>query len=149
MGAEAVKGLLAKTNTDPSEVEMLICSTITPDLPFPATANIICDKVGIKNAWSYDINAACSGFLYGLDTATRMIESGRYKKVVVVSGDKMSSIIDYTDRTTCVIFGDGIGAVMVEPSKDEMGIQDSILFSDGSGSAYLHTKAGGLSLIHI
>lgn len=143
MGAEAVKGLLAKRGIDASEIDLLICATTTPDLQFPATANIITDKVGAKNAFGFDINAACSGFIYALTTASKYIESGTYKKVVVVGGDKMSSIINYEDRTTCIIFGDGAGAVLLEPSADENGIQDAILRSDGSGRIHLHQKAGG------
>jgi len=144
MGAEAVKGLLAKTNTHPDEVDLLICATVTPDMQFPATANIIADKVGIKNAFHFDINAACSGQIYALTTAAMYVESGRYKKVVMVGADKMSSIVDYTDRTTCVIFGDAGGAIMIEPSEDEdVGFIDSIHESDGMGRVHLHQKAGG------
>ncbi|MCL4138858.1 UNVERIFIED_CONTAM: hypothetical protein GTU68_013606 [Idotea baltica] len=143
MGAEAVRELLRKSGTDPSEVDAVICATVTPDHLFPATANIIADKVGITGALSFDLGAACSGFLFALVTGTQYIETGKYKKVVVVGADKMSSIVDYTDRTTCVIFGDGAGAVLLEPSKDEDGIQDSILKTDGSGRNYLHQKAGG------
>lgn len=143
MGAEAVKGLLAKRGIDASEIDLLICATTTPDYQFPATANVITDKVGAKNAFSFDINAACSGFIYALNTAAKFIESGTYKKIIVVGGDKMSSIINYEDRTTCIIFGDGAGAVLLEPSVDENGIQDAILKSDGSGRIHLHQKAGG------
>jgi len=143
MAIPAVKGLLEKANCAPEDVELLICATITGDYVFPATANIICDKLGIKNAFGYDINAACSGFIYALDTAARLIESGRYKKVVVVGGDKMSSIINYEDRTTCIIFGDGCGCVLLEPTEDGLGLQDSILRSDGSGCKHLHQPAGG------
>jgi 3-oxoacyl-[acyl-carrier-protein] synthase-3 len=143
MGAEAVKELLKKTNTSPEEVDALICATVTPDHLFPATSNIICDKVGIKGALSFDLGAACSGFLFSLVTGSQFIETGKFKKVIVVGADKMSSIVDYTDRTTCVIFGDGAGAVMLEASEDENGIQDSILRSDGSGREFLHQKAGG------
>lgn len=143
MGAPAVMGLLEKTNTSPDEVDMLICCSVTPDMVFPATANIISDKCGIKNAFSYDLNAACSGFTYGLVTASKFVESGSYKKVIVVGVDKMSSIIDYTNRDTCVLFGDGGGAVMLEPTTENVGIMDSILKSDGSGRVYLHQKAGG------
>lgn len=143
IGTEAVKGLLEKTNTSPDEVDLLICATVTPDMLFPATSTIICDKVGIKNAFSYDLNAACSGFLYALDTGRRFIESGAYKKVVIVGADKMSSIVDYTDRTTCVLFGDAGGAVLLEPTSDGLGIQDSILQSDGVGRVHLFQKAGG------
>ncbi len=144
IAVNSVNGLLDKTNTSPDEIDLLICSTITPDLVFPASANIICDKCGIKNAFSYDISAACSGFMYALITASKFIESGTYKKVIVVGADKMSSIIDYNDRQTCVIFGDGGGAALLEPSSDNsVGIIDSILQSDGAGRAYLHMKAGG------
>jgi 3-oxoacyl-[acyl-carrier-protein] synthase-3 len=143
MGAEAVKGLLAKKNLQPSDIDLLICATVTPDHQFPATANIICDKIGAKDCWAFDINAACSGFLYALSTASQFIETGKYKRIVVVGADKMSSIIDYTDRTTCVLFGDGCGAVLLEPSVDETGIKDFILKSDGNGRHFLHQKAGG------
>ncbi len=143
MAVEAVKGLLKKTGTSTDEVDMLICATVTPDMVFPATANIISDKVGIKNAWSFDLNAACSGFIYALNTASKFIETGSYKKIVVVGADKMSSIVDYTDRTTCVIFGDAAGAVLLEPDTTGYGIQDSILRSDGAGRVHLHQKAGG------
>lgn len=143
MGIEAVKGLLKKTNTDPKEIDLLICATVTPDMQFPATANIIADAVGAINAFNYDINAACSGFIYSLVTASKFIESGSYKKVIVVGADKMSSIIDYTDRATCIIFGDGAGAVLLEPNTEGYGIMDAILKSDGSGAQYLHQKAGG------
>jgi 3-oxoacyl-[acyl-carrier-protein] synthase-3 len=143
MGAEAVKGLLAKTGTSPKEIGMLICATVTPDMMFPATANVITDKVGIKNAFSFDMNAACSGLLYALVTASKFIETGSYKKVIVVGGDKMSSITDYTNRETCVLFGDGCGAILLEPTTEDVGIMDSILMSDGSGMQHLHMKAGG------
>lgn len=143
MGIEAVKGLLEKTNTDPGEVELVICATVTPDMVFPDTANIIADETGMKNAFCYDIHAACSGFLYALTTAARFIEAGAHKKVVVIGADKMSSIVDYTDRTTCVIFGDGAGAVMLEATEEPLGIMDSLLKSDGAGRVYLHQKAGG------
>jgi 3-oxoacyl-[acyl-carrier-protein] synthase-3 len=143
MGAEAVKGLLAKRGIAASEIDLLICATTTPDYQFPATANIITDKVGASNAFSFDINAACSGFIYALNTAAKFIEAGTYKKIVVVGGDKMSSIINYEDRTTCIIFGDGAGAVLLEPNNEGLGIQDAILKSDGSGRIHLHQKAGG------
>jgi 3-oxoacyl-[acyl-carrier-protein] synthase III len=143
LGVEAVKNLLEKTGVSPDEIDCVICATVTPDMFFPATANIICDKAGIKNAFSYDLSAACSGFLFGLTTGASLIESGRYKKVIVVGADKMSSIIDYTDRTTCILFGDGAGAVLLEASTDENGIMDSILKTDGSGKPFLHMKAGG------
>jgi 3-oxoacyl-[acyl-carrier-protein] synthase III len=143
MGAEAVKQLLAKRKIDASEIDLIICATTTPDMQFPATANVIADKVGISNAFGFDVNAACSGFLYALTTGSQFIETGKYKKVIVVGGDKMSSIINYEDRTTCIIFGDGAGAVLLEPSTDGNGIIDSVLKSDGSGRAFLHQKAGG------
>ncbi len=143
IGVEAVKGLLEKTNTNPEDVELLICATVTPDMVFPATANIIATKVGAVNAFSYDISAACSGFLFALTTAASFIESGKYKKVIVVGADKMSSIINYKDRATCIIFGDGGGAVLLEPNSEGLGIQDSILRSDGAGEDYLRMKAGG------
>jgi 3-oxoacyl-[acyl-carrier-protein] synthase-3 len=143
MGAEAVKGLLEKTGTRPEEVELLICSTVTPDMVFPAAATIISDKAGIKNAFSFDLNAACSGFLYALITGSKFIESGSHKKVIVVGADKMSSIVDYTNRETCVLFGDAAGAVLLEPTTEEVGIMDSIMQSDGSGRNHLHMKAGG------
>lgn len=143
LGAEAVKGLLKKTGTNPEDIELVICSTVTPDMAFPATANIISDKTGIKNAFSFDMNAACSGFLFALQTGAAYVEGGRYKKVIVVGADKMSSITDYTDRTTCPLFGDAAGAVLLEPSKGENGIIDHIFKTDGSGRKYLHLKAGG------
>lgn len=139
----AVRGLLEKTGTSPDEVDLLICATITPDMAFPATANIISDKVGIKNAFSFDLGAACSGFLFALQTASAYIFTGKFKKVVVVGADKMSSITDYTDRTTCPLFGDAAGAVLLEPTKEDYGIMDYILHTDGSGRKYLHMKAGG------
>ncbi len=143
MGKEAVNELLKKRGIQPEEIDCIICATVTPDMVFPATANIIGDKCGLKNAFGFDVRAACSGFLYSLTLGTTMIESGRYQKVIVLGVDKMSSIVDYTDRTTCVIFGDGAGAVLLEPSKDENCIKDSILKSDGSGRNFLHMKAGG------
>ncbi|MGV3587232.1 MAG: beta-ketoacyl-ACP synthase III [Adhaeribacter sp.] len=143
IGIKAVQDLLAKTNTQPDEVDLLICATTTPDMVFPATANIICDAVGAVNAFGYDLQAACSGFIFALATGARFIESGRYKKVIIVGADKMSSIINYKDRTTCIIFGDGGGAVMLEPNTEGLGILDDILKSDGSGAAYLNMKAGG------
>ena len=143
MGAEAVKNILQKKGISPEEIDCVICATVTPDMLFPSTANIICDKVGIKNAFSFDINAACSGFLFSLTTGASLIESGRYKNVIVVGADKMSSIVDYTDRTTCILFGDGAGAVLLQASNDENGIKDSLLKTDGSGKPFLHMKAGG------
>ena len=143
MAVEAVKGLCKKRGIDPMEIDLLICCTVTADHLFPATANIICDKVGAKNAWGFDLNAACSGFLYGLTTGTQFIVTGMHRKVVVVGVDKMSGIVDYTDRSTCIIFGDGCGAVLLEPNTEGLGVVDSILRSDGSGCQFLHQKAGG------
>lgn len=143
LGIGAVKNLIEKTKVDPLEIELLICATTTPDYVFPATANIISNEVGLKNAFSFDINAACSGFLYALTTAAKYIESGFYKKIIVVGGDKMSSIINYEDRATCVIFGDGAGAVLLEATEEKVGIIDSILKSDGSGRQYLYQQSGG------
>ena len=143
LGEQAVRGLLEKTNTSPDDIDLLICATITPDMAFPATANIISDKVGIKNAFSFDLGAACSGFLFGLQTAAAYVETRRYKKVILVGVDKMSSITDYTDRTTCTLFGDAAGAVLIEPTTEEIGIMDHILKADGSGRKFLHMKAGG------
>ena len=143
MAVGAVEGLLKKTNTKPEDVELVILATVTPDYPFPATANVLCDKTGMSNAWGYDLNAACSGFLYALSTGAQFIETGRYKKVLVVGVDKMSSIVDYEDRSTCVIFGDGAGAVMLEPNNEGLGVIDFILKSDGAGRNYLLQPAGG------
>jgi 3-oxoacyl-[acyl-carrier-protein] synthase-3 len=143
MAVKAIQEILRKKHLDPLEIDCIICATVTPDMVFPATANIIGDKIGAKNAFGFDLGAACSGFLFALTTGASFVEAGRYKKVIVVGVDKMSSIIDYSDRATCIIFGDGAGAVLLEPSADEDGFQDSILKSDGSGSAYLHLKAGG------
>lgn len=143
MAVKAVQEILDKKGIDPMEIELLICATTTPDFTFPATANVITDKLGMKNAWGYDISAACSGFIYALTTASQFIESGKHKKVIVVGGDKMSSILNFEDRATCIIFGDGCGAVLLEPTTDGLGIVDSILRSDGAGRAYLHQKAGG------
>lgn len=143
MAVEAVRGLLEQTDTAPEEIDLVICATVTPDMLFPDTANIISDKVGIRNAFGFDVSAACSGFLYALETGSRFVESGRYRKVIVVGADKMSSIVDYTDRKTCVLFGDAAGAVLLEPTEEEVGILDSLLRSDGSGRHYLYQKAGG------
>ncbi|MES1217304.1 MAG: beta-ketoacyl-ACP synthase III, partial [Bacteroidota bacterium] len=143
MGAPAVLELCKKRGIDPTEIDCLICATVTPDMMFPATANIICHKIGAKNAWGFDLEAACSGFLFGVTTGAALIESGRYKKVVVVGTDKMSAIVDYSDRTTCVLFGDGAGAILLEPNYEGYGILDSLLKTDGSGCNYLHMKAGG------
>ena len=143
IAVHAVNELLRKTNTKPEEIDMLICGVVTPDMQFPATANIISDKAGIKNAFGYDINAGCSSFLYALVTASKFIESGTHKKVIVVGADKMSSITDYTDRATCPIFGDGAGAVLLEPNTDGFGVVDAIMKVDGSGRKHLHQVAGG------
>jgi 3-oxoacyl-[acyl-carrier-protein] synthase III len=142
MGAEAVRGLLKKTGTAPGDVDLLICATTTPDFVFPSTANLICDMVGIREVGSFDVQAACSGFIYALSVAAQFIETGTYRKVVVVGADKMSAIIDYTDRATCVLFGDGAGAVLLEPGRQH-GIMDVIIASDGAGAKHLHQKAGG------
>jgi len=144
MGAEAVKLLLEQRGIEPNEVDVIIVATVTPDMFFPSTANLVQHKVGAKNAFSFDISAACSGFLYAIGIGSEIIEAGRYKKVVVVGADKMSSITNYSDRNTCVLFGDAAAAVLLEPSPDEnIGILDFILHSDGSGAEYLHMKAGG------
>ena len=143
LGTAAVNGLLKKTNTRAEDIDLLICATATPDMLFPSTACLIANKIGAGNICAFDIMAACSVFLYALTTASKFVESGTYKKVIVVGCDKMSSIVDYTDRTTCVIFGDGAGAVLLEPNFDGLGIQDTILRSDGGGGEFLHQKAGG------
>lgn len=143
MVVPAVKEILKKRNIGPEEIDCLIVGTVTPDQVFPSTANLACHKLGAVNAWGYDLTAACSGFLYALTTGAAMVESGRYKKVIVAGADKMSAIVDYSDRTTCIIFGDGAGAVLLEPNTDGYGIQDSILKSDGSGGNFLHMKGGG------
>ena len=143
MAVPAVKGLLEKRGIGAEEIELIIFCTSTPDMPFPATANILADKIGAVNAWGYDLQAACSGFLFGLTTGAQFIESGKHKKVLVVGGDKMSSIVNYEDRTTCIIFGDGCGAVLLEPDTEGYGVLDSILKSDGSGKHLLNIKAGG------
>jgi len=143
MGVSAVLQLLEKTNTAPEEIDLLICATITSDRPFPATGNVITRKAGLKNAWSFDINAACSGFIYALTTASQFVESGRYKKVIVVGAEKMSSIVDYTDRNTCPLFGDAAAAIMLEPTNENLGVMDHINYTDGKGRHYLHMKAGG------
>ncbi len=143
MGIAAVKNMLKKTRTDPKEIDLVIFATVTADMTFPATANLVATAVGATNAFSYDLGAACSGFLFALTTGASFIQSGMYKKVVVIGGDKMSAILDYTDRTTCIIFGDGAGCVLLEPTTENVGIIDSILKSDGTGESYLHMKAGG------
>lgn len=143
IAAAAVEGLLKKKNIDPLDVELVIVATVTPDYPFPSTSNVICDKLGLKNAWGYDLIAACSGFIYALATGAQFIETGRYKKVIVVGVDKMSSILDYQDRTTCVIFGDGGGAALLEPNYEGNGVKDFLLHADGAGRNYLLQPAGG------
>lgn len=143
MGARAVERLLEKTGTKPEEVDLLICATVTPDMHFPANAQVIADMVGIKNGFGFDLNAGCSGFLYGLVTASQFVESGRYKKVVFVGAEKMSVITDYADRKTCPLFGDAAGAVLIEPTFEELGVMDHILRSDGMGRDHLYMKAGG------
>ncbi|MGQ8337294.1 beta-ketoacyl-ACP synthase III [Sunxiuqinia sp. A32] len=143
MGVEAINQLLQKTNTSPDEIDLVICATITPDRPFPATANIISRKARLTNAWSFDLSAACSGFVFALTTGAKFVESGQYKKVIVVGADMMSAITDYTDRSTCPLFGDGAGAVLLEPTTEEIGVMDHINRTDGKGRHYLHMKAGG------
>lgn len=143
LATPAVLKLLEKTNTEAKDIDLLICTTVTPDMKFPATANIISHKAGLNNAFSFDMNAACSGFLYGLHTANAYIKAGLYKKVIVVGADKMSSIVDYEDRATCVLFGDGAGAVLLEPTTEDVGIIDADLHTDGAGHVHLHMKAGG------
>lgn len=143
IAVEAVKVLLEKRGISPTEIELVICATTTPDMQFPATANVICDKAGMTNAWGYDVNAACSGFIFALTVGAQFIETGRHKKVVVIGVDKMSSIMNYEDRTTSIIFGDGGGAVLLEPNTEGYGIIDSVLRTDGSGRVFLHQKAGG------
>jgi len=143
MGIQAVKGLLEKTGTDPNEVDLLICATVTPDMMFPDTGNLIGHGAGLKNAWCFGLSAACSGFLYALTVGAQFIQTGTHRKVIVVGTDKMSSILDYTDRTTCVLFGDGAGAVLLEPTLEDAGIMDSLLKSDGAGAEFLFQKAGG------
>lgn len=143
MAVPAVNGLLKKRGIDAKEIDLIIFCTTTPDFTFPATANVLADKIGAVNAWGYDLQAACSGFVFGLTTGAQFIESGKHKKVLVVGGDKMSSIINYQDRATCIIFGDGCGCALLEPNEEGLGVQDSILRSDGSGGKYLGMKAGG------
>ncbi|HRR49759.1 MAG TPA: beta-ketoacyl-ACP synthase III [Bacteroidales bacterium] len=144
MGALAVEDLIKKTGLNRDEIDILICATVTPDMLFPATANIICDKVGIKNAWGFDINAGCSGFIFSFANCASLIESGRAKKIVLVTGERMSAITDYTDRSTCPLFGDGAVAMLIEPGDDpSVGLVDEILHVDGIGRQYLFQKAGG------
>lgn len=146
MGAQACKELLAKTKTDPKDIDLIVFATVTPDMPFPAAANLVASEIGATNAFSFDMSAACSGFIYALTTGAKFIESGAYKKVIIIGGDKMSSIINYKDRATCIIFGDGAGAVLLEPTTEEVGVLDSIHRSDGSGAQYLKMPAGGSRL---
>jgi len=143
LGIKAVEDMVRKYNIDLSDVDLVLCSTATPDMPVASTAAFIASELGIKKAFSFDLMAACSGFLYGLSVASKYIETGSYKKVLLVGADKMSSIIDYTDRATCVIFGDGAGCVLIEPNTDGLGIQDDILRTDGNGRQYLKIEAGG------
>jgi len=143
IGTEAVKGLLEKTNTNPEDIDLIICATVTPDMLFPATANIIAHNVGAKKSYSFDISAACSGFLYALTIGSQFIETGLHKKVIIIGADKMSSIVNYKDRTTCIIFGDGGGAVLLEPTEEPLGIMDSLLHTDGAGANFLRIEAGG------
>lgn len=143
MCVKAIEQLLQKRGISPLEIDMIIVGTVTPDFVFPSTSNVVCDKVGATNAWGYDLSAACSGFVFGLVTGSQFIETGKYKKVIVVGADKMSAILDYSDRSTCIIFGDGAGAVLLEPNTEGLGVVDSILGVDGSGRKYLHQKAGG------
>lgn len=143
LAVPAIEEILKKKNIAATEIDCIICATVTPDMVFPSTANIIADKLGATNAWGFDLSAACSGFLFALSTGAAFVESGKYKKVIVVGADKMSAIVDYTDRATCIIFGDGAGAVLLEPDGEGFGILDSILKCDGSGKEFLHMKAGG------
>jgi len=143
MAAEAVRGLMERTATKPGDIDLLICATTTPDFIHPATANVVCDMVGVRNIGSFDVQAACSGFIYAITVATQFIGTGQYRKIVVVGADKMSAIVDYTDRATCVLFGDGAGAVLIEPSSNGHGILDTLVRADGAGQPHLHQKAGG------
>ncbi|MCW3085041.1 MAG: 3-oxoacyl-ACP synthase [Bacteroidetes bacterium] len=143
MAAEAAQKLLAKKNISPLEIDLIIVATVTPDHQYPATANIVADMIGATNAWGFDLQAACSSFIYALNTGSKFIESGTHTKVLVIGSDKMSSIVDYTDRKTSILFGDGAGAVLLEPSTDETGIIDAKMYSDGSGKKYLYQPAGG------
>ena len=143
LAVRAIEGLLQKTNSKPEEIDFILCATVTPDMQFPATANIIADKLNIRTGFGYDINAGCSGFLFALASASKWVETGTCKKVIVVGTEKMSSIVDYTDRAVCPIFGDGAAAVLLEPTTDDLGVMDCILYSDGFGRKHLHQKAGG------
>ncbi|MBO9636457.1 MAG: beta-ketoacyl-ACP synthase 3, partial [Chitinophagaceae bacterium] len=143
MAVQVILQILEKKNLSPLDIDAVIVGTVTPDMMFPSTANLVCNKAGLKNAWGFDLLAACSGFLYSFSTGAALIESGRYKKVIVIGADKMSSIIDYSDRATCIIFGDGAAGVLLEPNEEGYGMKDTILRSDGSGEPFLHMKAGG------
>ena len=143
MMAEAANKLLTKTNTSPDEIDLVVAATNTPDMLFPATACIVCDKIGIRNAWGFDLLAACSGLIYALETVSKFVESGQYGKVLLLAGDKMSSIMDYTDRNTCTLFGDAAAALLIEPVDEDVGVIDKIFNVDGSGRSYLYMKAGG------
>ena len=143
MARKAAKQLMQKTGVDPDEIDAVIVCTSTPDYHFPSTASILCDKLGLKNAFAFDLQAACCGFLYGIEVAASLVVSGRHKKVILVGADKMSSMVDYTERATCPIFGDGAAAVLMEPTTEDVGIMDSILRTDGKGLPFLHMKAGG------
>ncbi|MCS7085776.1 MAG: ketoacyl-ACP synthase III, partial [Bacteroidia bacterium] len=143
MGERALKEALDKAGVAPEELDLVVCGTVTPDMPFPATANLMTHAIGAKNAWGFDLQAACCSFLYALAVGAQFVETGKYRKVAVVGTDKMSSIIDYQDRNTCIIFGDGAGAVILEPDEEPFGVMDFVLYSDGAGAEYLHMKAGG------
>ena len=143
MARKAAKQLMQKTGVNPDEIDAVVVCTTTPDYHFPSTASILCDKLGLKNAFAFDLQAACCGFLYGLEVAGSLVASGRHKKVILVGADKMSSMVDYSERATCPIFGDGAAAVLLEPTTEEYGILDSILRTDGKGLPFLHMKAGG------
>lgn len=143
LGTNAVKELLVKTNTKPEEIDGVVFATTTPDHPFPSSASIVAENCGIKNAFCFDMEVACSGFIYGLEVVSNFIKSGNYKKIILLAGDKMSSVTNYTDRTTCPLFGDACGAVLIEPTEEDLGIKDSIIRSDGVGYGPLQMKAGG------
>ena len=143
LARKAAKQLMQKTDSEPASIDCVIVATTTPDYHFPSTASILCDKLGLKNAYAFDLQAACSGFLYAMETAASMIQSGRHKKIIIVGADKMSSMVNYGDRATCPIFGDGAAACMVEATTEDYGIMDSILRTDGKGLPFLHMKAGG------
>ena len=143
MMVEAARKLLAKTNTSIDEIDLVIAATNTPDMWFPSTACIVCDKLGIHNAWGFDMLAACSGFLYGLETVSKFVESGQYRKALLLAGEKLSAIVDYTDRNTCTLFGDAATATLIEPTTEDVGVVDKIFHVDGSGRHFLYMKAGG------